>query len=95
MATEDKLDFVYNELKAQKRNRIFNMCLKITVFGFFIFLYFTYIHWMSKQELTREASKILWEMIKPIAKDLATDIVKNSEQNVKNVSEWLIEWMKK
>lgn len=89
---EDKLDFIYRELKAQKRNRIFNLCLKLTVFWFTIFLYITYIHWMNKQELTKEVSKILWEMIRPVAKDMATDILNNSWIN------WtwtLIEWIKK
>lgn len=78
MAWEDKLDFVYRELKAQKRTRIFNLCLKITMLWFVIFLYFTYIHWMTKEEITKEASKILWEMIRPIATDMATDIINNN-----------------
>lgn len=78
MAWEDKLEFIYKELKTQKRSRMFNMCLKITMLGFIIFLYITYIHWMSKEELTKEASKILWEIVRPIAEDMAKNIIQNN-----------------
>lgn len=78
MAWEDKLEFIYKELKAQKRSRMFNMCLKITMLWFIIFLYITYIHWMSKEELTKEASKILWEIVRPIAEDMAKNIIQNN-----------------
>ncbi|MDP2091269.1 MAG: hypothetical protein Q8K30_06765 [Candidatus Gracilibacteria bacterium] len=36
---------------------------------------------MNKQELTKEVSKILGEMIRPVAKDMATDILNNSGIN--------------
>ncbi len=83
-STDEKIEFIFKELRAQKRTRILNLFLKISIFWFIIFLYMTYIHWVSKEELIKDISIIFWELIKPIVNDLANEMIKNNEQIINN-----------
>jgi len=81
---DQKIDYIFKEIKAQKRTRYFNLLLKLTVIWFIIFLYFTYAYWVEKEELRKQIVNVIWEMVKPLVKDLATDMIKNNTQEIIN-----------
>jgi hypothetical protein len=84
LSNDQKIEYIYNEIKAQKRARYFKVFFRTTVFWFLLFLYFTYINWMNKQEITKIAWDKLWEIIAPIAENMVNNIInkeiKSSQQ---------------
>lgn len=78
LSTDEKIDYIYNEIRAQKRARYFKLFFNLTIFWFMIFLYFTYINWMTKEEVTKIAWNKLWEIVAPIVKNMVDDIIKDS-----------------
>ncbi|MDD2870731.1 MAG: hypothetical protein PHS49_01975 [Candidatus Gracilibacteria bacterium] len=78
LSTDEKIDYIYNEIRAQKRARYFKLFFNLTIFGFMIFLYFTYINGMTKEEVTKIAGNKLGEIVAPIVKNMVDDIIKDS-----------------
>ena len=79
LSNDQKIEYIYNEMKAQKRARYFKVFLRTTIVWFLIFLYFTYINWMTKQEIIKVAWDKLWEIVAPIVKDMVTNVVNNKD----------------
>lgn len=75
LTNDQKIDYIYNEIKAQKRARYFKLFFRIAIFWFIIFLYITYIYWMTKQEITKVAWQKLWEIVAPIVEEMVNNII--------------------
>lgn len=78
---DEKIDFIFKELRAQKRARYFKFFFHLSVICFMIFFYMNYINGMNKEDFTKASWKILWDIIKPIAEDLAKNIISDLENN--------------
>lgn len=72
---EEKIDYIFKELKAQKRDRIFKTLFKVTILIFIIFLYFNFIHWIEKQKIIDNFSSIISDITKPIAQNIVNDMI--------------------
>ena len=73
--TEEKIDYIFNEMKAQKRARIFKTFFKVTIFWFIVFLYFNFVHWLEKQKVIDNISSVISDITKPIAQGIVNDMI--------------------
>lgn len=93
--TEEKIDYIFRELKAQKRTRILKVLLRISILWFMIFLYFEYIHSIDKEIIINNVSEIIWDIVKPIAENMVNDMLNNTNSiGTQNLQESLLEEIK-
>ncbi len=88
--SEEKIDYIFNELKSQKRSRIFKTLFKITIFWFIIFLYFNFVNWLDKQVVIDNISWIISDITKPIAQNIVNDMIwdtTNTQNLEKSISD--------
>ena len=75
LSFEEKIDYIYKELKKQKRARILNFFFKISILALFIFWVVNISKWLENKVIIDKVSNIIGEIIKPIV----TDLAKNQE----------------
>ena len=97
---EDKIDYIFNELKTQKRWRKYKLIFKVLIILWIIFMYFNFVQWLNKQELTNNISQMISDLIKPISQNIANDLMNdvmnnNWINNTQDISKWLINELKK
>ena len=85
---EEKIDYIYKELKAQKRSRLFKLILKLAI----IWLIITLLNSVNKEQIIDQAVEYLWNIVKPITKDIVNDMIKNND--TKSISDSLINELK-
>lgn len=90
-STEEKLDYIFEELKFQKKARIWKMVIKIVFLLALIFLYFNYLHWISKEELNKNISTFLSNLVEPIAKNLVNDMIEQQNSQSSEIPQDEIE----
>ncbi len=77
LSFEEKIDYIYKELKQQKRARILNFFFKLSILALLIFWIINIGKWLENKVIIDKVSNIIWEIIKPIV----TDLTKNQELN--------------
>lgn len=89
---EEKIDFIYKELKAQKRNRQFKFFFKIAIFATIIYLVFFYLPNMSETIKKDLETKLSWYitqtvgwLIKNMTQDMTEDMIKQMEEKAKTM----------
>jgi len=82
LSFEEKIDYIYKELKAQKRGRLFKLFIKIAIIGLIV----TLLNSVDKDKIMGAATKLIWDIAKPITQDLIKDIMQDniSPTNVQN-----------
>jgi hypothetical protein len=45
ITSDEKIDYIYKEMKAHKRARIFSLLTRLMFIWVLIYLYFTFIYW--------------------------------------------------
>lgn len=78
---EKKIDYIYNELKAQKRRRYFSLFLKFILVGLIIFAYFIIFPKLDKDKVMSTFSENIIKIVKPITQSLVNDLVNNENIN--------------
>jgi uncharacterized membrane protein (DUF485 family) len=93
LTTDEKIDYIFNELHAQKRNRILKILFKLILIWLIIYFYFTILINLNKDEIISEISKNVSKIVVPIAKDITNDILKdtNNQTNTNDITNSLIE----
>ena len=75
VTAEEKLDFIYNELKQQKRLRYFKLIIKLLIVWYLIYLISNFSDILVSKNLTEEISKSIWDIAKPIAEEISKDLI--------------------
>ena len=75
---EEKIDYIYNHIKAEKRYYIYKILFKVWIFiAIFVSIYNMYNNlWADKIKST--ISTQIWELTSPIIKDLVQDLEDNT-----------------
>lgn len=92
---EEKIDYIYKSLKAQKRNAYIKAFLKVLVFWLLVFFLFYFLPNLPQEKkdfytekFTNIVSERLSEFITPIVKDVTWDVVKDMEILPEQTSTW-------
>ena len=83
--TEDKIDYIFKELKSQKRARILKTIFRLVVIWFIIYIYVNFIHWLNQEEIMKTITSTISDIAKPITQDLVNDMINN---NTKSIDTW-------
>ena len=84
---EEKVEYIYKELKRQKKTRHINFVLKIIIIIIFIFWIISINNWLTSETITSKISSTLWTIAKPIINDLVEEMstwTTESEENIPN-----------
>lgn len=87
LSFEEKIDYIYKELKAQKRWRLFKLFLKLAI----IWLIITLLNSADKQQIIDSTTKFIWDIAKPITESIVKDMINGGSKDVTN---WLIDQLK-
>lgn len=82
LSFEEKIDYIYKELRWQKRTRFLNFIFKISIVSLLIFWAFNINKWFENETVIKKISSTLWTLVKPIVNDLVKDI--NSTDTIKD-----------
>ena len=91
---EEKIDFIFKELKYQKKTRLYKLIIKLIFIGSIIIIYFSFIQWLDKDKLIKDFSSQIAEIVTPITKNIVSEMVNDNTPNVKNIWQWLIDDIK-
>lgn len=99
---EEKIDYIYNSLKADKRNKRIKNFIKIIVLLILVYWVYFYLPSLAaekkdeyKQKVTTFLSKNISEFIWPIVQNVVQDTVKNMDfwiWNIQLPSEKILNW---
>jgi len=71
---EEKIDYIYSHIKSEKRNKIYKIIIRISLI-FIIFYWSQYIiNTVGKDKIKTTISDQIWDITKPIVKDLVSDL---------------------
>ena len=90
-SNEEKIDFIFKELKAQKKYRITKIIIKILIIIGLIYLYLGIINSINKDELLKSVSKYIWDLVAPITQNIVDDMIKNTETKTMEIPQNLID----
>lgn len=88
---EEKIDYIYRELKAQKRWRLFKLFIKLAI----IWLIITLLNSADKNQIIDSTTKFIWDIVKPITKDIVNDMINSDSMNPQNITKSLTDEFKK
>ncbi len=93
LSFEEKVDYIYKELKWQKRTRFLNFVFKISILAILIFWVLNINKWLENKAVMDKISSIVWDIIKPIVTDLINNVDINTDKNIlipSNTQSWEI-----
>lgn len=67
---EEKVDYIYKELRWQKRTRFLNFVFKLAIITLLIFWILNISKWLENKSVISKISSTLWIIVKPIVNDL-------------------------
>jgi len=80
LTQDEKIDYIYKHIKAEKRNRIFKFFIKIGVV-FAIYFWSQYIITnIWTEQIRKTISNQIWNITAPIVKDLVKDLNNSTEK---------------
>lgn len=99
LTLEEKVDYIYKTLKAQKRNSRIKFVLKLIVFFGLIYFIFFYIPSLPEEKVDKIKNQIqtfvsekISTIIMPIVKDLTKNMLK--DMNIPNLNwSWGLNWI--
>jgi len=94
-STEEKIDYIFKELKSQKRWRIWKITFKLLIILFWIYIYMNFIQWINKDKIIKDFSNTIWEIVAPIAENIVNNMIKEQNIDTNNISPEMIEQLKK
>lgn len=81
-SVEEKIDYVFRELKSQKRSRISKQILVLLFIWTLIFWYYTFIDWADKDEIIEKVSLEISKIITPITQNIIDWMVDENNPNI-------------
>lgn len=87
---EEKIDYIFKELKKQKSLRISKTIFKLILLWLVIYSYFTFIHWLDKDEMIANLASYIWEIVQPITENIVNDMVEKNNLDTSNIDPELI-----
>ncbi len=85
LSFEEKVDYIYKELKSQKRTRFLNFFFKVSILAILIFWAINVTKWLENDTFISNVSNWIGTIIKPIVNELIKE----------NTGSWIIENNKK
>ena len=80
---EEKIDYIFKELKAQKRWKYFKWFFNIFLILGMIHVYYNIIPNLDKDKIIRAFSDNMIEFIRPITEDLVNDMIEREAEKAK------------
>lgn len=74
LTQEEKIDYIYNYIKSEKRNRILKVILKILIIVGLIYWSQYLIKNVWEEQIKKTISTQIWDITEPIIQDLVTDL---------------------
>ena len=90
---EEKIDYIYKELKWQKRSRFLNFTFKLFVIWILIFWAMNIAKWLESDQVINKISSTIWSIVKPIVTELVKDLWE-APINPENIPNSLIDQIK-
>jgi|SaaInlStandDraft_6_1057023.scaffolds.fasta_scaffold02769_1 predicted PurR-regulated permease PerM len=95
ITSDEKIDYIYKEMKAHKRARIFSLLTRLMFIWVLIFLYFTFIYWIDQEVIIEQLTQVVSDIAKPITENLVNDMLnQDSTWTVDDISQWLMDKLK-
>jgi len=73
LSFEEKVDYIYRELRWQKRTRFLNFIFKLSLVAILIFWAVNISKWLENDAVISKISSTLWTIVKPIVNDLINE----------------------
>ena len=74
LSQEEKIDYIFNHIKSDKRNRILKIIFKILLIIALFYWSQYLIKNIWKEQIQKTISSQIWEITAPIVKDLVKDL---------------------
>ena len=74
LTQEEKIDYIYKYIKAEKRNRIFKILFRILIIVAIFYWTQYLIENIWEDEIKKTISSQIWDITSPIVKDLVSDL---------------------
>ena len=95
LTTDEKIDYIYKEMKAHKRARLFSLFAKLVFVWILIMVYVKFIHWIDQEVIIQNLTQVVSDIAKPITESLVNDMLNDSNVwNVDDISQWLMDKLK-
>lgn len=89
LSMEEKIDYIYKELKAQKRARIFWLIFKLVIFLLILYFYFFIFPNLDFSNYMWEFSNfmadIVWPIVEKVANDTSNTASGIDQETIKNL----------
>ena len=83
---EEKIDYIYWNLRAQKRAKILRFLIILSAIWWLIVI----SNWTDKQDVIDSATKVLSNIVQPITQRVIDDMVNSNTINTQWLQEWLM-----
>jgi len=95
ITSDEKIDYIYKEMKAHKRARIFSLLTRLMFIWVLIYLYFTFIYWIDQEVIIEKLTQVVSDIAKPITENLVNDMLnQDTSWSVDDISQWLMDKLK-
>jgi len=74
LSHEEKIDYIYSYIKAEKRNKIFKIILKVILVLVLFFWAQYLINNIGQDQIRKTITDQIWDITAPIVKDLVKDL---------------------
>ena len=74
LTQDEKIDYIYNHIRSEKRNRIFKLIFKILIIVVIFYGSQYLIKNVWEDQIKKTISTHIWDLTEPIIKDLVTDL---------------------
>ena len=80
---EEKIDYIFKELKSQKKSRYFKSFFKIIILFILAYGYFYIIPTLDKDKILGVVSDNMLDFIRPITENLVNDMIEKETEKTK------------
>ena len=70
LSFEEKIDYIYKELRWQKRTRFLNFAFKLSLLIILLIWAFNINKWLENDAVLSKISSSIWTIVKPIVNEL-------------------------
>lgn len=75
LSTEEKIDYIYKELKSQKRSRVFGLILKLFVVLGVVYFFVYILPQLDTDWIINQAINIITDLVRPITENLLKSLM--------------------
>lgn len=78
LSTEEKIDYIYKELKRQKHSRVFGLILKLFVVLGMVYFFVYIFPQLDKEWIINHVINIITDLVKPITENVLKSLMDTS-----------------